>query len=65
MGMIREEQMNREEKEVVKGGEHSYIDRAGEGVVQLLEELGKKALKHHSCEITMLFKSLLNLPSYY
>lgn len=49
----------------MKGGEHSYRHRAEEGVVQLLEELGKKALKSHSCEITMQFKSLPNLPSYY
>lgn len=65
MGFNREEQMERGEREVVKDGEHSYRRRAEEGVGQLLEELGKKALKSHSCEITMQFKSLPNLPSYY
>lgn len=32
----------RAEEEVVKDHEHSYTDRAEEGVVQLLEELGKR-----------------------
>lgn len=68
MGVCREEQMEREEKEVVREQWWAPLQRhrAGEEVGRLLEELGKETLpnERHSCEITMQFKFLPNLPSY-
>lgn len=64
MGIGRGEQ-KKGEKEVMEDCALLHRHRTEEGVVQLLEGLGRKALKHRSSQITTQFKSLPNLPSYY
>ena len=65
MGINRGEQ-KKEEKEVAKDCEHSSID-TGQRKEWCSSWKGweKKALKRCSSQITMQFKSLSNLPSYY
>lgn len=60
----REEQMERGERKALTISTPSETEGRGGGVT-LLEEPGKKALRGHSYEITMQFKSLPNLSSYY
>lgn len=60
--------INGEKEERKKWGASEHFCRVGKGAKEglgLLEELGKEALGGHSSEITMHFKSLPNLLSYY
>lgn len=64
MRVNRREQ--RKEGREGRGERQDYYSHRGRAVARLLEKLGRRlSSKRHSCEITMQFKSIPNLLSYY